>query len=39
MAKKISKDTKDKAKGILSNWIVRNLLMAAALVAGLLIIA
>ena len=39
MAKKISKAAKEQAKGILSNWIVRNLLLAAALIAGLLLIA
>ena len=39
MAKKITQDTKEKAKDILSNWIVRNLLLAVALVVGLLLIA
>ena len=39
MAKKISKAAKEQAKGILSNWIVRNLLLAAALIAGLLLVA
>ena len=39
MAKKITQDTKEMAKGILSNWIVRNLLLAVALVVGLLLIA
>ena len=38
MAKKISQETKEKAKGILSNWIVRNLLQAAALVVVLLLL-
>jgi len=39
MAKKGSKKKIDSGKGILSNWIVRNLLLAAALVVGLLILA
>lgn len=39
MAKKISKAAKEQAKGILSNWIIRNLLLAAALIAGLLLVA
>ena len=39
MAKKAAKDTKTgKAKGVLSNWIVRNLLQAAALVVVLLLL-
>ena len=39
MAKKDSKKKIDLNKGILSNWIVRNLLLAVALVVGLLILA
>ena len=38
MAKKDTKDTAGK-KGILSNWIVRNLLLALLLVIGLLLLA
>ena len=39
MAKKAKKDTSPKKKGILSNWIVRNLLLAALLVVALLLVA
>ena len=39
MAKKDSKKKVDSKKGILSNWILRNLLLAAALVVGLLVVA
>lgn len=39
MAKKISQETKEKAKGILSNWIVRNLALAVLLIVGLLLVA
>ena len=39
MAKKAKKDTSPKAKGVLSNWIVRNLLLAALLVVALLLVA
>ena len=40
MAKKDTKKTKaEVTKGILSNWIVRNLLLAAAVVVGLLLVA
>ena len=40
MAKKDSKDKETgKAQGILGNWIVRNLLLAALLIVGLLLFA
>ena len=40
MAKKDTKNTKGAGKtGILSNWIVRNLLLAALVVVGLLLVA
>lgn len=40
MAKKDSKQKIEaKAKGILGNWIVRNLLLAALLIVGLLLLA
>ena len=35
----MAKKNTNQAKGILSNWIVRNLLLAAALVVGLLVLA
>ena len=38
MAKKNTKDTSGK-KGILSNWIVRNLVLAALVIVGLLLVA
>ena len=39
MAKKDSKKKVELKKGILGNWIVRNLLLAAAVVVGLLLVA
>ena len=38
MAKKDSNKKVDVKNGILGNWIVRNLLLAAALVVGLLLV-
>ncbi len=39
MAKKAKKDTSPKGKGALSNWVVRNLLLAVLLVVALLVVA
>ena len=39
MAKKATKNTSPKAKGVLSNWVVRNLLLAVLLIVVLLLLA